>query len=189
VEPFLKGHDLHGFIDGTNTPPSPQVSTSPNGTLTISTNPDTVLWWLRQDQLILSMLMSSISDDMLPQVINCKTAQELWNTLDQIFTFESQARTLNLCLQLTTAKKGNLSVFDYFCKIKQIVATFAAASYPVSEYEFTASLLGGLGSEYDLFVTSVTTRVEPFSMNTMFGIFLPMNLEFLSTTKWTPCSQ
>jgi hypothetical protein len=46
VEPFLKGHDLYGFIDGTNTPPSPQVSTSPNGTLTVSTDPDT-LWWLR----------------------------------------------------------------------------------------------------------------------------------------------
>lgn len=97
LEPFLRGHDLNGFIDGTNTPPSPQVSTSPNGTVTVSINPDTV-WWLRLDQLILSMLMSSISDDMLPQVISCKTAQELWMTLDWIFTSESQARTLNLRL-------------------------------------------------------------------------------------------
>jgi hypothetical protein len=171
VEPFLKGHDLHGFIDGTNTPPSPQVSTSPNGTLTVSTNPDTV-WWLRQDQLILSMLMSSISDDMLPQVISCKTAQELWTTLDQIFTSESQARTLNLRLQLTTAKKGNLSISDFFCKIKQIIANLAAAGHPVSDSEFTASLLGGLGPEYDPFVTSVTTRVEPLSMNNLFGHLL-----------------
>jgi hypothetical protein len=87
VESFLCGHNLYGFIDGTNTP-SLQVSTSPSDTLTISTNPDTVQW-LRQDQLVLSMLMSSISDEMLPQIISCKTAQELWKTLDQTFTSES----------------------------------------------------------------------------------------------------
>jgi hypothetical protein len=171
VEPFLKGHDLYGFIDGTNTPPSPQVSTSPNGTLTVSTDPDT-LWWLRQDQLILSMLMSSISDDMLPQVLGCKTAQELWKTLDRTFTSESQARVLNLRLQLTTAKKGNLSVSEHFHKIKHISATLAAAGHPVSDFEFTAYLLVGLGPEYDPFVTSVTTRVEPLSMDTLFGHLL-----------------
>jgi hypothetical protein len=171
VEPFLKGHDLYGFLDGTKIPPSPLISTSPTGTLTVSTDPDT-LWWHRQDQLILSMLMSSISDDMLPQALGCKTAQELWNTLDSTFTSESQARVLNLRLQLTTAKKGNLSVFDYFHKIKRIVATLAAAGHPVSDFEFTAYLLGGLGPEYDPFMTSVTTRVEPLAMDTLFGHLL-----------------
>jgi hypothetical protein len=107
------------------------------------------------------MLMSSISDDMLPQVISCKTTHELWTTLDQIFTSESQACTLNLRLQLTMAKKGNLSISDYFYKIKQIIANLDAAGHFVSDSEFTASLLGGLGLEYDPFVTSVTTRVEP----------------------------
>jgi hypothetical protein len=109
---------------------------------------------------------------MLPQVISCKTTHELWTTLDQIFTSESQARTLNLRLQLTTAKKGNLSIFDYFCKIKQIIANLAVASHSISDSEFTASLLGGLGPEYDPFVTSVTTRVEPLSMNNLFGHLL-----------------
>jgi hypothetical protein len=167
AEPFLKGHDLYGFLDGTKIPPSPLVSTSPTGTVTTSTDPDT-LWWHRQDQLILSMLMSSISDAMLPQVLGCKTAQELWNTLDRTFTSESQARVLNLRLQLTTAKKGNLSVSDHFHKIKHITATLAAAGHPVSDSEFTAYLLGGLGPEYDPFVTSVTTSVEPLSMDTLF---------------------
>jgi hypothetical protein len=41
VEPFLLGHDLYGFIDGTNSSPKPDTSTSPDGSLTISTNPET----------------------------------------------------------------------------------------------------------------------------------------------------
>jgi hypothetical protein len=171
VEPFLHGHDLYGFIDGTNTPPSTKVSTSPGGTLTVSTDPDTIRW-LRHDQLVLSMLMSSISDEMLPQVLGCKTAQELWKTLDNTFTSESQARVLALRLQLTTAKKGNLSVSDYYQQIKHTVATLAAAGHPISDQEFTSYLLGGLGSEYDPFVTSVTTRMEPLSIDTLFGHLL-----------------
>jgi hypothetical protein len=171
VEPFLRGHDLYGFIDGTNTPPSTKVSTSPGGTLTVSTNPDTIRW-LRHDQLVLSMLMSSISDEMLPQVLGCKIAQELWKTLDNTFTSESQACVLALRLQLTTAKKGNLSVSYYYQQIKHTVATLAAAGHPISDQEFTSYLLGGLGSEYDPFMTSVTTRMEPLSIDTLFGHLL-----------------
>jgi hypothetical protein len=171
VERFLRGHDLYGFIDGTNTPPSTQVSTSSGGILTVCTNPNT-LRWLCQDQLILSILMSSISDEMLPQVLGCKTAQELWKMLDYTFTSESQARVLAFCLQLTTVKKGNLSVSYYYHQIKHIVVILAAAGHPINNHEFTSYLPGGLGSEYDPFVTSVTTRIEPLSINTLFGHLL-----------------
>jgi hypothetical protein len=109
------------------------------------------------------MLMSSIFDEMLPQIINCKTAQELWKTLDQTFTSESQARILTICLQLTNAKKGNLSISDYYHQIKNTTATLAVAEQQISDAEFTSYLLGGLGPEYDPFVTSITTRVEPLS--------------------------
>jgi outer membrane protein W len=70
------------------------------------------------------------------------------------------------------AKKGNLSVSEHLHKIKHIAATLTATGHPVSDSEFTAYLLGGLGPKYDPFVTSVTTRVEPLSMDTLFGHLL-----------------
>jgi hypothetical protein len=76
IETYLHGHDLYGFVDGTKTPPHPYSSTSADGSLTISTDPST-LQWFRQDQLILSMLVSIISDELLPQKLGCRTAQEL----------------------------------------------------------------------------------------------------------------
>jgi hypothetical protein len=136
VEPFLHGHDLYGFIDGTNTPSSTKVSTSPGGTLTVSTDPDTIQW-LCHDQLVLSMLMSSISDEMLPQVLG-------W-TFDNTFTSESQARVLALRLQLTTAKKGNLSVSDYYQQIKHTVATLAAAGHQRSRIHLLSTRWFGFG--------------------------------------------
>jgi hypothetical protein len=76
VEANFLGHDLYGFMDGTKTPPHVHSSTSDDGSITISTDPET-LQWFRQDQLILSMLMSTIFDELLPQVFGCRTAQEL----------------------------------------------------------------------------------------------------------------
>jgi hypothetical protein len=171
VKPFLRGHDLYGFIDGTNTPPSPLVISSPDGALTFSTDLDT-LRWLRQDQLILSMLMSSISDDLLPHVLGCKTAQDLWQTLNRTFTFESRARTMTFHYQLATTKKGTSSISDYFQQLKHTAATLAAAGQPLNDYEFTSYLLTSLGPEYDPFVTSVTTRIEPLFMDDLFGHLL-----------------
>jgi hypothetical protein len=65
LQTFLQGHDLYGFVDGTYKPPYPHTSTTIDGSLRISTDPET-LRWFRQDQLILSMLMSTISKELFP---------------------------------------------------------------------------------------------------------------------------
>jgi len=44
IVPYLQGHDLYGFVDYTNSPPNPNTSTATDGSLTITTNLDT-LWW------------------------------------------------------------------------------------------------------------------------------------------------
>jgi hypothetical protein len=79
---------------------------------------------------------------------------------------------LTICLQLTNAKKGNLSISDYYHQIKNTTTILAAAGQQISDAEFTSYLLSGLGLEYDSFVTSVATRVEPLSIDTLFGHLL-----------------
>jgi hypothetical protein len=171
LEPFLQGHDLYGFIDGTKTPSHPYTSTSPDRSITISTDPETAQWF-RQDQLILSMLMSTISEELLPQVLGCCTAQELWNAIERTFMSASRANTMTLHYQLATAKKGSSSIIDYFHRLKHTAATLAAAGQPFNDYEFTSFLLVGLGLEYDSLVTSITTRVEPLTMDDLLGHLL-----------------
>jgi hypothetical protein len=45
LKTYLHGHDLYGFVDGTKTPPYPHTSTSANGSLPISTDPETLQWF------------------------------------------------------------------------------------------------------------------------------------------------
>jgi len=106
------------------TPPHPHTSTSTNG-LTIATDLE-MIQWFQQDQLILSMLMATISNDLLPQVLGFHTAQELWNALGQTFASTVRARMMSLQYELATAKKGNSLNTNYFQRIKHISTTFIA---------------------------------------------------------------
>jgi len=70
--------------------------------------------------------------------------------------------------QLVTLKKGNSSVADYFHKFTTLVDTLAAVDQPLNPFEASSFLLGGLGSDFDSFVTSVTTRVDPLSVEELY---------------------
>ena len=74
--------------------------------------------------------------------------------------------------QLTTAKKGGSSIFDYFQKFKGLADTLVAVGQPLNDFEIISYLLASLGPEYDPFVTSVTTRVDPLSIDELYGHLL-----------------
>lgn len=50
--------------------------------------------------------------------------------------------------------------------------TLATARQPLNDFESVSYLLIGLGSEYDPFVTSVTTQVDPLSLDEIYGHLL-----------------
>jgi hypothetical protein len=47
-----------------------------------------------------------------------------------------------------------------------------AARQHLNDFESISYLLAGLGSEYDLFVTSITTRLDPLSFDEIYGHLL-----------------
>jgi hypothetical protein len=70
--------------------------------------------------------------------------------------------------QLATSKKGTSSVTNYFQKMKLMSDTMAAIGQPLN----VSYLLASLRSEFDPFVTFVTTRVDPLSLEEIYGHLL-----------------
>jgi len=122
-----------------------------------------------QDQLILGALLSFLTESMLTHVANCVTSREVWGALERLFTSHSHTRSLQFHLQLSTLKKGTSSISDYLQTFTTLADTLAAVDWPLSPFEVTSFLLAGLGLGYDAFVTSVSTRVEPLSMEDLYG--------------------
>lgn len=87
--PYLRGQRLYGFVDGT--------SSSPSLCLPLSTTPNLAcLQWLQQDQMILSALISSLTESFIAQVVGFSTARDVWVTLEFLFQFQSQSHLVHL---------------------------------------------------------------------------------------------
>jgi hypothetical protein len=84
----------------------------------------------------------------------------------------SSTGSWQIYFQLATVKKGNDSITEYFQTIKTLSETLAVAGQPLNDFESVSFLLKDLGSKHDPFVTSVTMRVDPLSINELYGHLL-----------------
>ncbi|XP_042479750.1 subtilisin-like protease SBT4.3 [Macadamia integrifolia] len=179
--PILNAHDLLGYVDGTfPCPPShlPTVSPAP-----LAANPEFTLW-RRQDQLILSWIISSLTAQSMAQIVGLSTSHAAWTTLARIYASQSQARVMQLKYQLSQLKKGSVPLADYLQRVKELVDNLAAAAHPVSDSDVILHILRGLGSDYDAFATSVTTHIDPLSLDDFTGLLLSQ--EILKEHRATP---
>ena len=94
---YFRGQDLFGYLDGTLTCP-PKILTSSNpATNTVIQIPNPAHHqWLRQDSLILSTLMSSMTENVLAQIVSYSTSHQVWQALATIFSSQSRARTIQV---------------------------------------------------------------------------------------------
>ncbi|KAF5475573.1 hypothetical protein F2P56_007367 [Juglans regia] len=161
--PFLKGHQLFHHVEGPCDVPLPRIDESEN--------PEYVKWMLT-DQIILSALNSSLTEQVLAQVLECSTSREVWTLLHSLFAAQSSAHIMQTQYQLATLKKGSESISSYFNKARTLAASMGAAGQPLSDSEFTVYLLAGLGTDFDSLVTSLTTRADPLSPHQIYSYLL-----------------
>ena len=117
--------------------------------------------WYQQDKVILSSILSTLSEAILAHVVGLKTSYDVWSTLEKMFSSQSKARIMQTRYQLATLKKGALSVADYFQKAQTLAHTLSSIEEPLKDSELISYIIVGLSTDYDSLVTSITTRLEP----------------------------
>ena len=70
IVPYLKGQHLFSFIDGSRLAPSQFLASQISASASDAPNPDFQAWHL-QDQLIMSSLISSLSENILAHIVKC----------------------------------------------------------------------------------------------------------------------
>lgn len=111
--PYLYGQKLFGFIDGSIPQPNQQLQDG-------ATNPDFITWF-QQDQLLLSILISLLSESIVGQILHHRTSSVVWYALEKLFTAKSQARIIQIHTQLTTLRKGETLNWNTTTKPKALL--------------------------------------------------------------------
>ena len=93
MKPYLLGQGVFGFVDGSNSCPSPHVLTVGGTSLQVN---QFFLRWKQHDQLILSALLSSLSVEVLHLVVDWQTSSSVWRPLEQTPASISHSRIMQL---------------------------------------------------------------------------------------------
>lgn len=187
--PYFRGQDLFGFLDG-SIPKPPKiisVTNSESSSVTERLNP-AYSQWIRQDNIILSILMTSLSEPILAQVVTYTTSRGVWNALDETFSSRSRARILQIRTQLATATKGGKTATDYFHFIKRLTDELAVAGQPLTHDDIITYLLAGLSHEYDSLVASISARTDDITLEEIYSLLLTSEAR-LSRHQHSPVNQ
>ncbi|KAH9740738.1 retrovirus-related pol polyprotein from transposon RE2 [Citrus sinensis] len=173
----IRGNGLESYIDGSKICPTQylfsesRIASSSNTEAQAQENPEYGAW-KRQDQLLLSWIMSSISVDILSLVVNSQTSFELWKSLEKQFGFESMAKKVHLKMLLNNLRKGSLSMTEYFTKLKTVTDGLALAGSPVSDINFITHLITGLDHSYYPVVVYVEANMLNMDLSEAYSMLL-----------------
>jgi uncharacterized membrane protein YgcG len=159
---ILRGARLERYVNGKVVAPPEEIDEKKgdvnNGAPVKVSNP-AYEEWFATDQQVLGFLLTSLSRDILAQVATARTSAEAWKTITDMFTSHTRACTTNVRLALATTKKDNMTVAQYYGKMKGLTDEMVAAGKP-------------LDIEYNSLVSALVTRLEPIAPSELYSQLL-----------------
>lgn len=106
----------------------------------------------QQDQLILSWLLCSMSEEILKQIVRLTTSHEFWTAVQGMLVLLSRLLILHLCGHLLSLKKRGLGMKEYILQIVDISDLLTIVGDLFDDVELGLMALCRLGKEYEAFV-------------------------------------
>ena len=122
--------------------------------------------------MVLSWICSTLTPEIMGQIVGFQTSHAAWNALEEIFSASSKAQVMQRRLDFQTIRKGSLSMMEYILRIKNISDNLAAIRESVSERDQILQLFAGLRADYNFIVASLTTREDDLSLHPVHSILL-----------------
>ena len=147
MESYLVGEDLWEVVGGDDV----------NRLENTLENVDNLKKWRITNAKVKSILKRSISHGLFEHIICCKSAGEIWTNLDGLFNKKDMAQLQLLENELANTTQGDLSISQFFLKIKNLclgISTFDSKEL-ISEAQMKRCIIRGLKREYIPYVTSI----------------------------------
>jgi hypothetical protein len=165
----ISGASLHGYLDGTMAAPAKTITEGTGDAARQVDNPAYGTWWT-QDQKVLGVLLSSMTEEIASQLLGCKTAAAAWTAIQAMFSAQSRAGVRHLRRQIQGLRKGDATASEYMHKVQALADAMATAGSPLRDDEIIDYMLTGLGSAFNPIaaslnmITRVVTAAEFYSM-------------------------
>ncbi|XP_043705222.1 uncharacterized protein LOC122655036 [Telopea speciosissima] len=147
-----------GYFDGSN----PQ-----------SADPIDAAAWEKQDAQLVSLLVASLSEDLVPLLLDKETSHECWTTLHEAYGSASSTRLMSLHLDMQNlSKKPDESVTSLLRCAKAIANELVASNNTLKPTEFNLHVLQALYDDLQDVVFGILNRPTPPSYTELHGLLL-----------------
>lgn len=164
--PLLNIYNLTNLINGKELAPSPTI-VDPATSITLP-NPDYSLWF-QKDQIVLSWLLSSITENVYPLINGLTSAHYVWHALEVAFGIVSHAQKTQLLIEFHNLNKGDTPIFKFLYRAKALADCLIMAGHPMTTDEFNALVFRKLGAEFNGIVGALQQRPVAASFPELHG--------------------
>ncbi|CAN6717359.1 unnamed protein product [Malus baccata var. baccata] len=167
---MLEGHEIIGFVDGTNMCPSQFPSTCSGDSkvmtnvLSSRTETDEYKVWKMHDRVLMHLIIATLSSSAISCAIGSTSAMDLWVRLQEQFSIVSRTAIFQMKSNLYTIKKGTDYVTQYLQKIKEARDFLATTGVTFADEDIVILALNGLPSEYNTFRYVIRGRENVISL-------------------------
>ncbi|KAI0525156.1 hypothetical protein KFK09_004548 [Dendrobium nobile] len=126
--------------------------------------------WTLIDRNLISALFSTISPAILPHILSCPTAQDVWKTLKKRIQPNIRSRVIQLKNELHTIQMGNSSMQQYLMRVKNLVDNISVSESQIDTEDILLYILNGLPSTYNSFKTAIRTSLNPIDLDTLYSL-------------------
>ncbi|KAG7548666.1 hypothetical protein ISN44_As12g038390 [Arabidopsis suecica] len=155
VHSLLDGHELTKHLDEAEGP----AATVTVGSVT-SPNPAHTKW-KRQDKLIYSALIGSISSPLQQLVTRTTTAAQIWEKLANTYANPSRTHIRTLKDQLKVFHKGAMTIDEYIQGITTRLDTLALLGSPLEHDDQIEHILEGLPDDFKPVIDQIAAKDKP----------------------------
>ncbi|XP_019057485.1 PREDICTED: uncharacterized protein LOC109116472 [Tarenaya hassleriana] len=157
VRSLLQGYNLESFLDANST-------VSPTITVDNVINPNPAYTsWFRQDKLLFSALLGSISVSCQALIVRATTTSEAWTILASTYGRSSRGHIKQLKDQMKRFSKGGKSIDEFMHFFKTKGDELALLGKPLDHEDLIDLVIADLGEEYRAVKDAVNARDLPIS--------------------------
>ncbi|XP_019159223.1 PREDICTED: uncharacterized protein LOC109155949 [Ipomoea nil] len=159
--PFLRGQGLLGYVIGDTPCPPAVLSTPATSDAASGGTPSTPMpnpaygFWIQQDQYILSLLISSLSDEVMYLAVGRDTSRAVWTSVTSALGSSTRARCLNLLAKFQSLCQGDSSPEEYLGRAQLLLEDLALVGRPVSLDKQNLYVFRGLRPEFRSMASSL----------------------------------
>lgn len=175
VHALLDGYDLAGHVDGSTLPPSQTITEAG----TITPNP-AYTKWKRQDKLIFSALLGTLTPSIQTVVTKSTSSMEMWKTIAATYAKPSSGHIQQLKHQLKQFTKGDKSIDEFIQGLTTRFDQLALLGKPVEHEDQIEYILEGLPEDHKPVVEQIEGRDISPSITEVHEKFLTKEAKLLS---------